>query len=85
MIYGMPDRLRELRLERGYSQQLVAERIRSSQSEISRYEIGEKTPGVGRLIQLAVVYNCSLDYLAGRDSRKRPGGDDDSIRTGVIR
>ncbi len=83
MIYGMPDRLKRLRIEKGYTQKLVAERVNTTQAEICRYESGEKTPGVARLMQLSVVYSCSLDYLAGKDRRRNPWEDDEDIHIGA--
>ena len=83
MIYGMNDRLKSLRMQRGYSQKLVAARIKTTQAEISRYESGEKTPRIERLIQLSVIYNCSLDYIAGKDVRRNPWEDDEGICSGM--
>ena len=77
MIYGMPERLKKLRWEKGYTQQMVADRVCISQSEISKYESGDKTPGVQRLLQISVVYRCSLDYLVGKDTRRNPGDEDE--------
>ncbi len=83
MIFGMADRLKELRMEKGYTQKLVAERIRASQGEICMYENGEKTPRVERLVQFSVIYRCSLDYLVGKDVRRNPWKDDEDFRTGI--
>ena len=84
MLKGMPERLRELRLEKGYSQKIVAERIRTTQAEICRYEMGDKTPSLSRFIEFSYVYRCSLDYLAGRDVKKNPWDDEDDKTIGEI-
>ena len=83
MIYGMSDRLKSLRMEKGYTQKLVAERVRTSQAEICRYESGEKSPGLERLLQLSIVYRCSLDYLVGKDTRRSHWGDDEDAHIGT--
>ena len=83
MIYGMPDRLKKLRMEKGYTQKLVAARVRTTQAEICKYESGEKTPRLERLLQLSIIYNCSLDYIAGKVERRNPWEDDEGIYAGA--
>lgn len=66
MIKGLPERLREMRLKLKLSQKQVAERLDSSISSISGYETGEKTPSAEQLLALSYLYNCSVDYLLGK-------------------
>lgn len=66
MIKGLPEKLRELRLNLKLSQKQVAERLNSSVSSISGYETGEKTPSAEQLLALSYLYNCSVDYLLGK-------------------
>lgn len=66
MINGLPERLRKLRLNLKLSQKQVAERLNSSISSISGYETGEKTPSAEQLLALSYLYNCSVDYLLGK-------------------
>ena len=68
MINGLSERLRDLRLKSGYSQQLVAKQLGVSPSIISGYETGERTPSVEVLLALSYLYRCSTDYLLGRDA-----------------
>lgn len=37
-----------------------------SQNTISRYETGERQPGMAELILLADYFDVSIDYLLGR-------------------
>ena len=67
MIYGLAERLQELRLSRHLSQKEVAHLIGISASVISNYESGERTPSVEILVALARLYHCSTDYLLGFD------------------
>lgn len=58
MIYGLPDRLKTLWMQKGYSQRKVAELIHVASSVMSVYESGEKTPSIDKFI-------VSIDYLLG--------------------
>ena len=64
-------RLRELRLERNMSQQRFAMELSMTQNTISRYENGEREPGIKELIRIADYFNVSLDYLLERSEQKR--------------
>lgn len=61
-------KLREIRKERGISQLKLALDLNTSQNTISRYETGEREPGINELIKLADYFNVSIDYLVGRTS-----------------
>ena len=66
MIYGLPERLRELRKKSGFSQRQLAAMIDVSPSIISGYETGERTPSTEALLALSNIYHCSTDYLLGK-------------------
>ena len=68
MIKGLPEKLRDLRVKYGFSQKVVAKRLGVSTSIISSYETGERTPSVDNLLQLSYLYQCSTDFLLGRDT-----------------
>lgn len=57
-------RIRELRLERGWTQEQLAERVGLKQKQISSYERGANVPSSHTLIRLAKAINVSLDDLA---------------------
>ena len=40
--------------------------LNTSQNTISRYETGEREPGINELIKLADYFGVSVDYLIGR-------------------
>lgn len=67
MVNGLPEKLKELRLRRGYSQRKVAKHLNVSPSIISGYETGERTPSAEMLLALSDLYRCSTDYLLGRN------------------
>ena len=63
-------RLKDLRKEKKITQLQLAMELNMSQNTISRYETGEREPGINELISLADYFNVSIDYLLGRtDSR----------------
>lgn len=60
------NRLRELRKERGLSQDVLANEMSINIKTLRRYEVGENNPRVAILIELANYFNVSIDYLVGR-------------------
>ena len=59
-------RLKEIRQKRRISQLKLALDLNTSQNTISRYETGEREPGIDELIKIADYFNVSLDYLLER-------------------
>ena len=59
-------RLKELRKKKGISQLRLATELNTTQNTISRYETGEREPGIDELIKIADYFNVSVDYLIGR-------------------
>lgn len=68
MIQDLPDKLKALRSKCGYSQKQVADKVNVSPSIISAYETGERTPSAEVLFSLSNIYNCSIDYLLGKQT-----------------
>lgn len=60
------DKLRELRFNKGWTQQEVANKINVSQSSYAYYETGKKEPKIDTLWKLAEIYQTSIDYIVGR-------------------
>ena len=58
-------RLKELREQRRLNQEGLAMELNVSQSTISAYEIGERTPDLETLISIANFFSVSLDYITG--------------------
>lgn len=59
-------RLKEIRKSKGISQLKMAMDLNMSQNTISRYETGEREPGINELIKIANYFNVSIDYLLDR-------------------
>lgn len=64
-------RLKEVRRAKGISQLKLALDLHTSQNTISRYETGEREPGITELIKLADYFNISVDYLLERTNDPR--------------
>ena len=59
-------RLKEIRKSKGISQLKMAMDLNTNQNTISRYETGEREPGINELIKIADYFNISVDYLLER-------------------
>jgi len=59
-------KLRQLRGEKGLSQQAVANAIGVHKNSYQQYEYGGKFPAFATLALLADFLDVSIDYLAGR-------------------
>lgn len=68
MIKDLPQKLKALRVQYGFSQKQVAEKIGVSPSIVSGYETGERTPSTETLLSLSYLYNVSTDYLLGKQA-----------------
>lgn len=64
-------RLKELRKKKGISQLRLATDLNTTQNTISRYETGEREPGIDELIKIADYFNVSVDYLIGRTENSK--------------
>lgn len=62
-----PERLRELRTQRGFSQQDLAVRTDQTKQAISQYERGVRRPDMDTLLALSDIFNVSVDYLTGKE------------------
>jgi len=58
--------LRKIRKEKGISQLKLAMDLNMSQNTISRYETGEREPGINELIKIADYFDVSVDYMLER-------------------
>lgn len=57
--------LKKLRIESGYTQQQLAEKLCVTKSVVSYYELQERYPSPEILIKLSAIFHVSTDYLLG--------------------
>lgn len=63
--------IKSLRTANNMSQDDLVEKLYISRQAISKWETGEATPDVDKLVQLAEIFDVSLDYLVlGKESKK---------------
>ena len=61
------NRIRELRLNAGFTQKELAERMYKSESAVRMWELGKSEPDLLSVNALAQLFNTSVDYLLGKD------------------
>ncbi len=59
------ENLKKLRMDRGLSQQALAEKFNLTQQSIYKYENGLAEPNIETLKSFAVFFGISVDYLIG--------------------
>ena len=57
------NKLYELRKQKGFSQEELANRLNVSRQTISKWEVGESTPDMEKLIAISDLFEVSLDEL----------------------
>jgi transcriptional regulator with XRE-family HTH domain len=60
-------RIKELRLQKKLTQEELANRLDLTEKYISNIETGTASCGFPKMVQLANILNCSLDYLLGEN------------------
>ena len=66
MLYT--DALREARVKANLTQKQVADALHTSRVTIAQYEAGTiSAPKLSRLIEMADLYNTTIDKLVGRE------------------
>jgi transcriptional regulator with XRE-family HTH domain len=63
--------IRNLRIDRGFTQKQIGEHLGISQNTYSQYEIGVLNYPVDVVIKLAEFYDVSTDYLLGLTEEKK--------------
>ena len=66
------ERIRNLRIDNGYTQQQVADYLNVRQNTYSQYEIGVLNYPLEAVGKLADLYGVSVDYLMDRTDVKEP-------------
>ena len=57
------NKLYHLRKQKGLSQEELANRLNVSRQTISKWEVGDSTPDMGKLIAISDMFQISLDEL----------------------
>lgn len=66
MIYmDLGRKIKEERIEKGYTQEELGEKIDSTGAYIGQIERGERNASMAKIILIAEALNVSIDYLTG--------------------
>lgn len=60
-----PKRFKELRLERGLTQQILSKKLNIRQQSYNRYKHGTGEPSINTIIKLSQIFDVTIDYLLG--------------------
>ena len=66
------NRIKELREEKSMTQVRLGVELELTQETISAYEIGKHFPSIKLLLQMAKVFDASMDYIMGLSSIRKP-------------
>lgn len=65
----LAENMQILRKREGLSQEELAEKCQVSRQAVTKWEMGESTPSLDKLVCLADLYNVSLDEIVGRTKK----------------
>ncbi|HEM9366171.1 TPA: transcriptional regulator [Streptococcus agalactiae] len=65
-LTNFPQKLREERKKRGYTQEEMAKLLAIGQSAYAKWENGRTEPTLDNIIKLANILDVTVDYLLGR-------------------
>jgi transcriptional regulator with XRE-family HTH domain len=63
MIMEFNNKLYELRKQKGLSQEELANRLNASRQTVSKWEVGDSTPDMEKLVAICDLFGISLDEL----------------------
>lgn len=67
-ISTFSQRFKYLRASAGFTQDEMSKRLDVAHSTIGMYERGERNPSIDKLIEIAKIFNVSVNFLLGYDS-----------------
>jgi len=63
------DKIYELRKENGFTQEEIAKRLKVSRQTISNWETGSAQPTIDKAMEIADIYEISMDELMGKRNK----------------
>lgn len=63
------EKLMELRKKQGLSQEALGAKVNVTRQTVSKWELGETSPELNKLIELAHVFGISIDELVGKETQ----------------
>ncbi len=72
-------KIKELRIKNNMSQVDLSRKLKYSRTLVSKWEKGEREPNVATLIEIAKLFNVSVDYLVGNNYETKETGQEKII------
>ena len=69
-MFDFGSRIQQLRINHNMSQEDLGKRINRSKSVVWGYENNVRIPPLDVLVNIAIIFNVSLDYLVGIDKNE---------------
>jgi transcriptional regulator with XRE-family HTH domain len=69
MIYGLAEKIKALRIQKGLTQTEIAKRLRITKNSVNAWESGSSSPSLIHLARLVQIFGVSTDYLLGVNER----------------
>lgn len=64
------EKIKELRIQNGFSQVDLAKKLGVSKQSVSNWENDNILPSIDMLIKIAHIFSVSTDFLLGEENRK---------------
>ncbi|MEE0264051.1 MAG: helix-turn-helix transcriptional regulator [Acutalibacteraceae bacterium] len=77
------NKLYQLRKQKGFSQEELANRLNVSRQTISKWEIGDSTPDLEKLVAISDLFDVSLDSLV-KGKEEEPQRADEPVKSELI-
>lgn len=71
MYIILDQRIKELREQNGLTQTELARKIGVTRSSINGWEMGVSIPSIMKLVELALFFHVTTDYLLGMENARR--------------
>ena len=75
------NKLYELRKQKGFSQEELANRLNVSRQTVSKWEVGESTPDMEKLVAISDLFGVSLDELVKGEEPEPEGPSEHVVKS----
>lgn len=62
----VPERLKQLRANKGYNQRDLAELLDVPAGTVGMWESGKRNPKIEAIENMACIFGCNVDYITGK-------------------
>lgn len=75
------EKLIQLRKEKGLSQEALGEKLNVARQTVSKWELGETTPEMDKLVKMSELFEISLDNLIKDNTETTPTNSQNNTNT----